>query len=373
MVSRLVSLLMVICVVNACSEYSGTAKGEIHPDLTNVLTDSLNVIDIVQDQIKIWDNYFSLEISEINHIDFGSEEYSIVNYTDFLIFENHILVLDSGKRELHKIGLNGKVNKPVTISGRGPGELLEPISLFQVDNTSFYVADRVNGIHHFNISGELLSTNTLSFLPDYICSMDGHNFIMKTSYLMLDGIIQRETIFEIDTNSRVLNKYSQRYNHKSNMLVYNMVSGPIKCFKEKHLIINTYELTIPLIELHDVRSGDQVYYKFNDINPFVVEYDGKVIKSSTKNYGTRYHQFRNINILNQRFIVAQFREVNRPQNPQDSYSYELLSYVLDTVNEAFYYTYSIPQIVGNSDNKILFKNTNEPHQFILAEYNIKGI
>lgn len=368
--SKCISICLLALITISCFDDSLFKQGKYHPDLSLLYSESDTVLISVKKD-RMWDEEYIFSFDDRLKINIQDEKYLISRFTDVLILGDKILVLDEGAKKVHSISHNGTVNNPVTILGRGPGELSEPTNMMMLSD-SYLVADRVNGIHYFDFNNNLLKTRRFDFIPDHFCQFDSTRFFAKSSYLLLDSGegIAKSLIFEINDNGTVLNEYIPRYNHESNMLVYNMSNGPLLCVPSKELIINSYASSIPAVELEYVGNNYSIVYNFSDIKPFLIEYSNNTLFPSEKNYGTIYHNFKAINILNNRFLIVQYREVDRPKNPDLDYDYKILSYVLDLDTSTNYYTYSIPVIISSNEGQILYRNPSNYDELFLAYYEI---
>lgn len=365
---RLIFILLLYLLFNSCNEKSFTGKDGHHPDLS-LLIDPVDprLVDISMKEIDRWEETYRLMTDEIVRLDLSSDKFTIQRFTDVLILDNEILVLDSRGKQLHSLRFDGGINTPVAVAGRGPGELGEPIKLYRSEN-GFAIADRVNGIHYFNHNKELVSTKQLNFLPDRICKLE--NYFIKTSYLVLDEGPDEHLIFEINSENEIVNKYSQRYRHPDYALVFNLVDGPVLCLESQNLVINSYLYTLPVLEFYFINDDREIIYHFEDLDPLVIEYENNSMQFSDVNLGTTYHQFSNVTVIQNRFTIVQYREIDRPYDRDESYNYNILSYIIDLEEDMLFYTYSIPEIIAASEEKILYNKTDTPYTYVLAEFEI---
>ncbi len=356
-----------LLIFSSCKRDLTKNTGEIHPDYLLALDNEAYLIEVNNDNLLKWGEYYSFNISNELEIDISRSDYTIQRLTDVLITNQDILILDGGRNKIHNIDFSGNVHKPIAVGGRGPGELSEPVNFMRVSD-GFMVADRVNGIHHFNTDNELVNTSTIDLMPDGICNLG--NYFIKSSYVVLDEGPEDYLIFELNEEGDIVNKFSNRYKHESNMLVYNMSDGPITCVKSREIVINSYNFTIPFIEIHYPNENKSESYYFSDIRPAKVEYLNNALSFSDLNLGTKYHTFSNHSVLNDRFVIVQFNEVNRPRDSDLPYNSKLISYIIDLDKNMFFYTYTFPKILTSNEDSVLFKDGGDDYKLIFARFEI---
>ncbi|MFA5669743.1 MAG: 6-bladed beta-propeller [Balneolaceae bacterium] len=358
-------------MITSCVDGGTNLDSGFHPNFS--LLYSAKDKDVVKvGKNKVLEEYYNFNLQELMRINLEDDRYRISRFEDVMILEDKILILDNRINEVHNISFSGEVNKPVAISGRGPGELVEPTNMMRFSG-SYFIADRVNGIHYFSDKNDsLLFTKKIEILPEYVCQLDSNRFITKASYLIPDGYTEaaNSTVFEVDEVGVVYQEFTPRYKHQSNMLIFNMTNGPMICSDSKGLIINSYSSGIPVVEVYDTNNNTKSIYNFIDINPFLVEYSNNNLSPAAKNYGSIYHNFRSINLLHERYLIVQYREVDRPKDPELEYEYSILSYIIDLNSDETYYTYALPEIFASSDEKMFYRYPSNSNELILSSFEL---
>lgn len=368
-----ISILIIVLIFFSCSNKDVKYDSIEHPNVSLIINDEDTIHKIINEEIKLWSDHFELKNKgNLLELDISDNQFGVQSFTDVLILENELLVLDQRQNKLHSINFEGFHNDPISISGRGPGELSEPLNMIKLD-IGFAAVDKINGILLFNENSEYIANENIGFMPDYVCKLQ-NNYVAKTSYLTLEDEIVNYSLFMIDSNQEIVNKFSQRYQHHNNMLVYYMTDGPIECITSKQLIVNFFKHTLPVIEIIDISTNKEIVYYFKDLNPFLLNLVNNSLQPSKKNYGTTYHTYRSSSVIKDRFIIVQYREVDRPDDPNDNnYDQNILSYIIDLNLNDVYYSYDFPIIVTTSNERMLIKHNDKLSKFSLFEYEINKL
>jgi len=193
-------------------------------------------------------------------------------------------------------------------------------------------------------------------------------YYVKSSYYRSNNKVEDHLLFKIDNNSQIIQKYSHKYNHKDNYLVYLMSSGPIRCVNEYNVLINAYR-ALPLIEIYNTEKNNNINYRLLDVNPYKYEFQKTTLRPSNINLGTSYHKSGNLLILQKRFVIVQFYEIDQPDK-NTKFINKVLSYIFDLKNSSIYYSYELPYIRAISFDKLFVKDHTKESIYSLHNYEL---
>lgn len=367
--SILTKLIIGSFIVTIVSCESSNDSHQIHPNSNLVFHDGEKYKELSISNLTLWENEFKFNISDTVTIDISEQKYKIESVADALIVENEVLVLDDGTTTIQSISFNGSPNKTVARKGRGPGEIASPVNMVKMGD-GFVVMDRVNGIIYYDKNKEPTKAERIKFMPDYFCMNE--NYFVKSSYFSRDNNVDNHLIFEINSESKIIQRYSRKYDHEDNMLVYLMSYGPIKCINQYNMLVNAYTVALPLIEFYNTEKQENRNYKLTDINPYPYEFKGNLKRANVKR-GTTHHRSGNLSVLRDRFVILQFYEMYHPNNPDSEFKPKILSYIFDLKSNAIHYSYSLPYIRATSKNKLFVKNHTDEFTYFLYTYKLGQI
>jgi len=353
-----------ILILLSCESNNDSSK--THPNSNSVFHENISYTKISINNLTQWDKEFKLNVKDTVGIDISEQKFKIESVADVLISDDEILVLDDGTTTIQSIGFDGSPNTTVARTGRGPGEVASPVNMVKKDD-GYIVMDRVNGIIHYNINNEPTGAERIKFMPDYFC-MD-ENYFVKSSYFSRDKNVDNHLIFEIDSESKIIQKYSRKYEHEDNNLVYLMSSGPIKCINEYDILVNAYTAALPLIEFYNTENHENRNYKLADLNPYLYEFNETLTRSKVEP-GNTYHRSGNLTVLRNRFVILQFYEIDHPRDSEAKLKPEVLSYIFDLKSNNIHYSYHLPYMKATSFDKIFVKDRTDEFTYLLHTYEL---
>lgn len=109
---------------------------------------------------------------------------------------------------------------------------------------------------------------------------------------------------------------------------------------------------------------------FKDMPPVKIEYIDQV-RLSDQNYGSIYSRFKSNALLSNRFLVHQYTLTNRPTNPEAPFESEIISYIIDTVDDnEMYISRALPLFLDVNRNTAIIK-PKEEYIYNIITFDIK--
>jgi hypothetical protein len=137
-----------------------------------------------------------------------------------------IVVLDSLGHYLRTIGR----------SGRGPGELSDPLALLHDDAHTLFVLDNVNGVQAFDTRAAPIAASRSIRLP-----LSAQDICLYGDHLIAYGSLQGHSIHEIDKDGSLLKSFGDYLGpkqHPQHLPAFNDI-GKVACFPKQGIVIST--------------------------------------------------------------------------------------------------------------------------------------
>jgi hypothetical protein len=244
--------------------------------------------------------------------------------------DSSVALLDAQAGVVRLISPNGSVVHVVGGFGKGPGELAEPVALFEAPSGSPSVVDAEGRrIQEFDIHGSNQSPSLrLSMLPQDACVIGGRHFVLGP-LLTNDstGALAMKTvalIHEVDGSGSVRRSFSTPYRYSNLVLSYTYGVGRLTCHGD--WMWAAYSV---LGEIHALRPSGELYWiaKLTDLRfPKQIE-AGNRIGSDPAGTLTR-ELITNISLISSDVLAVQVQSRQRPDISTRTWTTSYRTYLL---------------------------------------------
>jgi len=229
------------------------------------------------------------------------------------------------------------------------------------------VADRVNGFTYYHLNGTHIKDVRPDILPDFYCRVSNLG-ILKSGYVVYNGELQNNIIYVLDDKYNIINRFGERYLHDNVSLSAQLSFGKVLCVESKSIVVNTYSYGIPIVEVYDLSNNTLKVLYLDGIKSTGFKMENNTPVFLGGDFDRLVHQYKSANILNDRFIVIQYRISESGKLVEDT----ILSYIYCLEEEIFYISYQLPEIKTTKNNIILTRNYPYNYVFNYFIVNVKN-
>ncbi|MCH8568765.1 MAG: hypothetical protein LAT67_10895 [Balneolales bacterium] len=362
-------LLIILSFILSCSS---DQPEHLHPNVAYSLHSVTDYINIDPDDLPIWEDSYSISFDTLLSFDIYDEKYSIANFAKFRLDRDHFFI--AGVEEIYRLDYNGNQLSSLTREGRGPGETVSVSGIVLTDDY-IKVMDRINGLLYFDrekltsVDPPFDSVRAVGVIPEDFCIIDDHFYIQSTFRGRIDN--RHEVIFKTDSSFEISQSFFHRYLHDDPTVVHMMSNGLLRCSENHNLMAYSTFLGFHILHIANLDTNQEFAYLFEGFNPLLMDSsDGMDI--SDKNYGSTYAVFRSNTLIDNRFMLQQYTQTERPSDPDAPFNSEIISFILDLDNDLkMYISRDMPMIIDSFEDMVAIRlrsrNNNEIARFRITE------
>jgi len=165
--------------------------------------------------------------------------------------ELNAYVLDVATKHIRVFDKEGRPIKTLSRSGRGPGELMEPVSLVHDDDGTLYVLDQVNGLVSIPTDSNNGRTATSTPLP-----LIGSDFCLSRGKVIVFGAHNGHPLHEMTLAGEILRSFGEYDGPKEyprHVPALNS-EGKVACFPEQGIVVSVPKL-FPVARAYRLTDG----------------------------------------------------------------------------------------------------------------------
>ncbi len=165
--------------------------------------------------------------------------------------ELNAYVLDASTNNIRVFDRNGRSLGTLSRSGRGPGELTEPVSLVHDGKGTLYVLDRVNGLVAIPTSNSNTAKGTSAPLP-----FIGSDFCLSRERAIVFGSHNGHPLHEVTFAGSIVRSFGDfdgPKEHPQHVPALNS-EGKVACFPELDVVLTVPKL-FPVVRAYTLADG----------------------------------------------------------------------------------------------------------------------
>jgi hypothetical protein len=169
--------------------------------------------------------------------------------------ELNAYVLDVATKHIAVFDKVGRPIKTLSRTGRGPGELMEPVSLVHDDDVTLYVLDRVNGLVSIPTDSNNGRTATSTPLP-----LIASDFCLSQGKVIVFGAHNGHTLHEMTLAGEILRSFGEfdgPKEHPRHLPALNS-DGKVACFPEQGIVVTVPKL-FPVVRAYRMTDGASLW------------------------------------------------------------------------------------------------------------------